>query len=206
MDGKASNAIESILQQFDRQQQIMRREMERKRLEREAFLANFYEKVGTVFRPVMEQTGVLMVRGGHEYEILEQREGPCLNDRPTNALIKLTIFPNGERPRSSAQIGWPHVALIVNPGRNTILAHESAMMPNLGGPFGTAGEYALEALTGEVLEGHIIRVISRAMGPGRKVDRPAGRPRRAVRVEPRRTSTGEERLNSAFTYLSGPLD
>lgn len=215
MDGKAAKSIEAILEAYDRQQQIARQEMERRRAQREEFLARFEEASRTMIRPVMQQAGNLMERSGHQYEIVEQREGPQHNDRPTNTLIKLTIFPNGERPRTKEQIGWPHVAIIVNPSRNTVLAHESAMMPNVGGPFGTAGEYSLDNLTADVVQAHIINVLSVAMGVGRAVR--VRKPRRSRRPKlpaaspvhsepPRLTATGEERLESAFNYLAGPLD
>lgn len=223
MDGKAAKSIEGILEAYDKQQQTARREMERRTALREEFLNKFDEKSRTMIRPVMEQAGNLMERSGHQYEITEQIESPQHNGKspqhnsaPTNALIKLTIFPNGERPRTQEQIGWPHVAMIVNPSRNTVLAHESAMMPNVGGPFGTAGEYTLEELTADVVEAHIINVLALAMGVGRasrvRMPKRSKRSKRPVMApvssEPLLglTGSGERRLESAYNYLSGPLD
>lgn len=214
MDARATKSIEAILEAYDRQQQIARREMERRKAEREEFLASFAETTRTVIRPVMEQTGLLMQRSGHGYEIIEHEEGRHPNGLTYHASIRLRIFPNGERPQHDIEeTGWPHAAMIVNPARDTVLAHESAMMPNVGGPFGTTGEYRLEEITAEVVEQHIVSVLSKAMGIGRRMQRAPKRPKRSKRPRqpdliepPMHTATGEQRIDAAFTYLSGPLD
>ncbi|MGQ0679673.1 MAG: hypothetical protein ACT4OM_08485 [Actinomycetota bacterium] len=212
-------SIEAILEAYEKQQQIARREMERRKVEREGFLAEFAGKVAIVIRPVMEQTGALMERSGHEFQIVEQQEGERPGHRRTNAAIKLTIFPNGERPRDTQQIGWPHVAFIVSSNRNTVMAHESAMMPGTGGPFGTAGEYSIGQIDEQVVQQHILNVLAQAMGVGGRRERLPRRARRARSADPApapakrpaveevpRTATGEERIDAAFRYLAAPLD
>jgi hypothetical protein len=78
------------------------------------------------------------------------------------------------------------------------------MMPNLGGPAGTAAEYWLDAITPDIVEKHIISVLSRAMGIGR-TRKPVGiRARRRRDPDPivPRTASSAERIDSAFDYLA----
>ena len=206
MDGRAKNSIEAILEAYGNQQRAARLEMERRRVEREAFLQEFQLKVRSVVRPVMEQVGDLLVRNGHEFEIVE-KEAAAQARRAANAVVTLVIYPEGERPRTDVEepVGWPHVALLAHPSKNTVLVYESAMMPNVGGPAGTAAEYLLDSITPDVVEKHIVSVLSRAMGIGR-----ARRSSSSVRIRRRqgpqsivpRTATGDDRIDEAFDYLA----
>lgn len=185
MDGKAARSIEAILEEYNKKQRAARLEMELRRAQREEFLSNFAGRIQVVVRPVMTEAAELLQRSGHDYEIIENSDGLQPDGKTLNAAIVLAIFPNGERPndpRNPDQSGWPHIAFFVNPNRNTIFVHESAMMPNIGGPAGTAGEYALEDITAETVEKHIVSVLARAMGIGRvkrtaRTLKPVKRPR-----------------------------
>lgn len=210
MDGRAKNSIESILEAYGKQQEAVRLEMERRRVEREAFLQEFQRKVRSVIRPVMEQVGELLVRNGHEFDILEN-ESAAVARRDANAVVTLVIYPEGERPRTEEPVGWPHVALLSHPSKNTVLVYESAMMPNVGGPAGTAAEYLLDSITPDIVEKHIVSVLSRAMGISRARKAANIRIRRyrnpqsvlaVPRTEVPRTATGEERIDAAFDYLA----
>ena len=216
MDGKSRNSIEAILEAYESHQRAVRQEMERMRAEREAFLVDFQVKARSVIRPVMEQVGELLLRAGHEFEIVE-KEAAAQARRAANAVITLVIFPEGERPRTDEPVGWPHVALLAHPSKNTVLVHESAMMPGIGGPAGTAAEYPLEAVTPEVVESHIVDVLARAMGIGKARRSPSRHLRRRYRETPHdlsispelqvpTTATPDDRIGAAFEYLAGPLD
>lgn len=202
MDGRSKNSIEAILEAYSNQQRAIRQEMERRRVEREAFLQEFQRKFASVIRPVMEQVGDLLVRGGHDFEILE-KESAEHGRRAANAVVTLVIFPEGERPRTEEPVGWPHVALLAHPSKNTVLVYESAMMPGVGGPAGTTAEYPLDSITPEIVEKHIVSVLSRAMGIGRarKASNLRTRRRDPQSIVPR-TAIGDERIESAFDYLA----
>jgi hypothetical protein len=205
MEGKSRSSIEAILKAYGDQQQAMRQEMERRRVEREAFLRDFQVKVCGVIRPVMEEVGELLVRSGHEFEILE-KESAAQARRAANAVVTLVIFPDGERPRTDEPVGWPHVAMLAHPSKNTVLVHESAMMPGVGGDSGTAAEYALAAITPDIVEKHVVNVLSRAMGLGSRRTSLLGSRRRHRGPKVTKPATGEERIDAAFEYLSSPLD
>jgi hypothetical protein len=216
MEGRSRSSIEAILEAYESHQRAVRLEMERKAVEREAFLVDFQVKVRSVIRPVMEQVGELLVRAGHEFDIVE-KEAAAQARRAANAVITLVIFPEGERPRTDEPVGWPHIAFLAHPSKNTVIVHESAMMPGIGGPAGTAAEYPLEGVTAQIVENHIVDVLARAMGIGR-VRRSAGSRRQRRYPEPEfdlpigpdyqvpRTATSDERIGAAFEYLAGPLD
>ena len=173
--------------------------MELKRAQREEFLSNFTGRIESVVRPVLQEAGELLRRGGHEYEIIENSDGLQPDGRTLNAAVSFTIFPNGVRPtdpRNADQTGWPHVAFFVNPTKNMVLVHESAMMPGVGGPAGTAGEYPLDEITPETVERHVVSVLARAMGIGR-VKRSAKLPKlRKTKVD------YDEAIPAAFNYLA----
>lgn len=199
MDGKAAKSIEAILEEYNRKQRAARLEMELRRAQREEFLSNFAGRIQSVVRPVMTETAELLKRSGHDYEIIENSDGLQPDGKILNAAIVLAIYPNGERPidpRNSDQSGWPHIAFFVNPNRNTIFVHESAMMPSMGGPAGTAGEYPLEDITAEIVEKHIVSVLARAMGIGR-VKRTA----RTMKMS-RRQRADEAVPTAPFNYLA----
>ncbi len=216
MEGRSRNSIEAILEAYGSYQRAVRLEMERKSAEREAFLVDFQVKARSVIRPVMEQVGELLIRAGHEFDIIE-KEAAAQARRAANAVITLVIFPDGERPRTDEPVGWPHVALLAHPSKNTVIVHESAMMPGIGGPAGTAAEYPLEAVTPAIVESHIVDVLARAMGIGKVRRSATDRLRRRYREPERdlpvglqydvpRTATPDERIGAAFEYLAGPLD
>lgn len=172
--------------------------MELKTAQREEFLSNFAGRIQGVVRPVMEEAGELLRRSGHDYEIVAYDDGLQPDGRTLNAAITLTIFPNGVRPSdpcNAEQTGWPHIAFFVNPSKNTVLVHESAMMPNIGGPAGTAGEYTLDQIGEETVQKHIVSVLARAMGIGR-VKRSVKAPRKLRRPD------YDESIPAAFDYLA----
>lgn len=205
MEGKSRSSIEAILEAYGNQQRAVREEMERRRVEREAFLLEFQVKAREIIRPVMEQVGQLLVRAGHEFDIIE-KEAAAQARRAANAVITLVIFPDGERPRTDEPVGWPHVALLAHPSKNTVLVHESAMMPGVGGPAGTAAEYSLAAITPDVVERHIVSVLSRAMGIGKGRKAANRRVLKRSEHEVPRTATREDRIEAAFEYLATPYD
>lgn len=197
MDGKAARSIEAILDEYNKRQRAARLEMELRRAQRDDFLQNFAGTIHSVVRPVMEQTGELLRRSGHEYEIVQNDDGLQFDGRTLNAAITLTIFPDGVRPsdpRNPGQNGWPHIAFFVNPSKNTVLVHESAMMPDIGGPAGTAGEYHLDQIVPETVEKHIVSVLSRAMG--------IGRPRKVKVPKTVRKRDYDEAIPAAYNYLA----
>jgi hypothetical protein len=168
MDGRAARSIEAILDEYNRKQRAARLEMELRKAQREEFLSNFAGRIQSTVRPVMVEAAELLKRSGHDYEIIENSDGLQPDGKTLNAAIVLAIFPEGVRPtdpRNPDQSGWPHIAFFVNPNKNTIFVHESAMMPNIGGPAGT--EYALDEVTADVVQKHIVSVLARAMGIGR---------------------------------------
>ena len=198
MDGKAARSIETILEEYNRRQRAERLEMELRQAQREEFLQSFGARIAGVVRPAMEEAAELLRRSGHEFEIVENSDGLQPDGRTLNGAITLTIYPNGVRPsdpRNTDQNGWPHIAFFVSPSKNTVLVHESAMMPGVGGPSGTAGEYALDDITAEVVSKHIVSVLARAMG--------IGRTKRSVKVpKTLRRRTAEEQIPAAFNYLA----
>jgi hypothetical protein len=170
MDGRAARSIEAILDEYNKKQRAARLEMELRKAQREEFLNNFAERIQNTVRPVMVEAAELLKRSGHDYEVIENSDGLQPDGKTLNAAIVLAIFPEGVRPtdpRNPDQSGWPHIAFFVNPNKNTIFVHESAMMPNIGGPAGTAGEYTLDEITADIVQKHIVSVLARAMGIGR---------------------------------------
>lgn len=200
MDGRAAKSIEAILDEYNKKQRAARLEMELRKAQREEFLSNFAGRIQSTVRPVMEEAAELLKRSGHDYEIIENSDGLQADGKTLNAAIVLAIFPDGVRPtdpRNNDQSGWPHIAFFVNPNKNTIIVHESAMMPNLGGPAGTAGEYTLDQITGDIVQKHIVSVLARAMGIGR-----VKRTTRSLRA-PRTRRQVEDPIPAApFNYLA----
>lgn len=197
MDGKAARSIEAILDEYNKRQRAARLEMELRRAQREDFLNHFAETIRTVVRPVMENTAELLKRGGHDYEIVQNDDGLQSDGRTLNAAITFTIYPNGVRPtdpRNPGQLGWPHIAFFVNPNKNTVLVHESAMMPDVGGPAGTAGEYSLEGINPEMVEKHIVSVLSQAMG--------IGKPKKVKVPKTLKKRNYDDPIPAAFNYLA----
>lgn len=197
MDGKAARSIEAILDEYNKRQRAARLEMELRLAQREDFLNHFAETIRTVVRPVMENTAELLKRGGHDYEIVQNDDGLQSDGRTLNAAITFTIYPNGVRPtdpRNPGQLGWPHIAFFVNPNKNTVLVHESAMMPDVGGPAGTAGEYSLEGINPEMVEKHIVSVLSQAMG--------IGKPKKVKVPKTLKKRNYDDPIPAAFNYLA----
>jgi len=200
MDGRAARNIEAILDEYNKKQRAARLEMELKKAQREEFLSNFASRIQAVVRPVMEEASELLKRSGHDCEIIQNSDGLQPDGKTLNAAIVLAIFPEGERPndpRKSDQTGWPHIAFFVNPNKNTIIVHESAMMPNVGGPAGTAGEYSLEQISAEIVQKHIVSVLARAMGIGR-----VKRTTRSVKVSRHRRREDDPIPAAPFNYLA----
>jgi hypothetical protein len=200
MDGRAARSIEAILDEYNKKQRAARLEMELRKAQREEFLSNFAGRIQSTVRPVMVEAAELLKRSGHDYEIIENSDGLQADGKTLNAAIVLAIFPEGERPndpRNSDQSGWPHIAFFVNPNKNTIFVHESAMMPNIGGPSGTAGEYTLDEITAEIVQKHIVSVLARAMGIGR-----VKRTTRTLRAPRSRRRTDDPIPAAPFNYLA----
>ena len=137
MDGKPLEASKQSWMSTTKNNELRGWRWNIKKAQREEFLSNFASRIQAIVRPVMEEASELLKRSGHDCEIIEHSDGLQSDGKTLNAAIVLAIFPEGERPndpRNRTRSGWPHIAFFVNPNKNTIFVHESAMMPNVGGP------------------------------------------------------------------------
>ena len=164
MEEKTKKALDKILDSYSSKQDAVRKEVTRQKTEREQFLERFKEKATTLIRPLFEKVGEHLKSRGHDFGIKEENERiEGDGKRHSNAGITLEIYPERKRP-SFANHGCPHVAIMVDSHKNSLYVYESTMMPGSGGRSGSAGSYELDAITPEIIDKHIIGVLSQAMG------------------------------------------
>ena len=164
MKDNNKSKLSQILGAFEANRAAAKKETDRLKTEHELFLEAFAEKARSVIRPAMEDVAEQLRAGGHGAAIVEQLETRDDQGHAHNAGITLSMFPLGEKPGYPNEHDCPHVAVMANAHSNSVYVHESTMMHGRGGHAGGAGEYLLEQISTDLVEQHILKVLSEAMG------------------------------------------
>lgn len=165
MDEQTKKTLGQILDVFDAKQEAAKQAAVRQKTEREIFLDSFYRKITSLIRPHFEEIGASLKSRGHEFEIAEEKEAfEGSGKLKTRAGVSLSIYPNGVRPGYANRNDCPRIGFYADSYKTSVNAHECTMMPGRGGQAGGAGEYSLDSITSDIIDKHVISVLSKAMG------------------------------------------
>lgn len=112
-----------------------------------------------LIRPAMEEIGEYVKGKGYSYEVSieDDKPSPDGRSRSTPASIRLTIFL-GERRRPAHE--HPGLSVICEKGQQKVRFHENTTSPGRGGHSGPAGDTTLPALTKDLLQEKILKVVA----------------------------------------------
>ena len=125
----------------------------------QTFLREFIAAREAIIRPAMEEVGEYVQGKGYAFEVSIEDDKPSLDgrSRSTPASIRLTIFPSERRYPVHENPGF---SVICEKGEQKVRFHESTMSPSRGGHAGPAGQATLGALTKDLIQEKILKVVA----------------------------------------------
>lgn len=121
-----------------------------------------------VIRPIMQEFADVLNGRGHEGTVNETEESSTTEGGVSLAAITLRIMPKVFVPKATAtNKSFVEVSFSANRSEQKITVSSTNTMINSGGNVGKRGEYAIDALTADVVEAHVLRTLREALVDGR---------------------------------------
>jgi hypothetical protein len=119
-------------------------------------------KTGTI-RPVLQEFMDLLGVHGHVASAREQEESSSTSGGITLAAISLRIIPKPFAQKAvEKNNNFVEVTFSANRNERKITVSSTNTIINSGGSRGKRGEYDLESVTAEVIEGHVMQTLQEA--------------------------------------------
>jgi len=164
VENETNNNLKSIFDKYDKKQSKAREERAKEKSEKELFLDNFAKKVQDVIQPAFDEVAELIKSRGHDCKITIEQESQDTEGHTQSAQIRMSIYPNGQRPQSHRLHECPSISFIAGSQAKKVFTHVSTMMLSAGGTSGTHNEYLLENITKEIVEKEVIYLLSECFG------------------------------------------
>ena len=165
MKKETKSQVDILMDKYKRRLTEAKKKQEQIKSEEDAFLKGFKRLRKEIIRPVMEDIGNHLKTQGHDYRISEEEESVDSEGRTRDAKITMSIFPAGVERAAYTTENTPSVSFFATRYKKKIWAHRSNMMPGRGGRAGGCGEFNSEAMTSDVVEREVLRVLREIFEP-----------------------------------------
>ena len=165
MKSEAKNELQTILGDYDEKLAETERAEAAKQAAREAFPARFAELRKEVLEPALKEVADMLNERGHDASVREQDESSSAVGGFKPAAISLRIVPKPFARRSvETNPITIEVTFSANRGEQKVVVSSNNTMTNHAGAMGKRGEYGVDAVTADVVAGHLIQTLSDAFG------------------------------------------
>ena len=132
-------------------------------LREQEFDSQFQERIKDVIEPVMTKLRALMHEHGLRSEILvtQRCAEPAGKITPSSIAFEFRVVTDPET--HGFPITMPTLAFIADPANNIVLVHENSILPFFGGHVGVIDQCALNGLTDELVEKHLLAVAQKVL-------------------------------------------
>jgi hypothetical protein len=165
MKDEAKGQLAKILGDYDAKLAETARVDAENRAAHAAFPDRFAVLARQTIRPALEEIAVMLNAHGHEASVREQEESSTAGGGVKSAAIFLRLVP---KPFAGGKDDTNPVAIEVvfsaNRTSRKVAVSSSNTMINHGGAVGKRGEYEIDALTADVVTGHVTQSLSEAFG------------------------------------------
>jgi len=122
-------------------------------------LQDFLELQESLIRPTLESLAQKLKDRGHNTKVFDIADGEQISGSTRVASIGIQFLLDTAANYRNAN-EYPHVTLTVEKNTRTVHFSYSTMSPSRGGSAGGAGSVSFEALTPELINDKVIKVIS----------------------------------------------
>ena len=165
MKDEAKTQLEKIVRDYDEKLAEADRVDAAKRTAQAEFPARFAGLKTTTIQPAIQEIADMLNEKGHRASLHEQEESSSAVGGVKSAAVSLRVVPKPFANRASeTNPSVIEVTFSANPGNRKIAVSSTNTMVGHGGSIGKRGEYEIDAVTADVVAGHVIQTLSEAWG------------------------------------------
>ena len=165
MRDEAKSQLKKILGDYDAKLAEAERLDAAKRAAHAAFPERFMAFRTATIRPVLQEMADMLNERGHEASVREQEESSSAVGGVKSAAVSLRIVPKPFAHKSIEPNSTTiEITFSANRSERKITVSATNTMMTHGGSVGKRGEYDIDALTADVVEGHVIQTLNDAFG------------------------------------------
>jgi len=163
MKDETKAQLETMLASYDDKLGEVERRNAAVRAAQAAFPERFESLKATVIRPVLQEFIAVLEGRGHAAALREQEESSSTSGGITLAAISLRVVPKPFANKSvEKNNNFIEVTLSANRTERKITVSSTNTIINSGGSRGKRGEYEVDAITTEVVAGHVLQTLQEA--------------------------------------------
>jgi hypothetical protein len=163
MREETERQFRELLEQHDREFLKSVTPSAERALREQEFDRRFHERTRDVIEPVMTNLRALMHDHGLQSEIVvtQRRTESYSKITPSSIAFEFRVLTDPET--HGFPVTTPTLAFIADPANNIVLVYENSILPFLGGDVGMIDQCALDVLTDELVEKHLLAVAQKVL-------------------------------------------
>ena len=158
MRDKTRSTLEGLLDTYDSQMAAEKAAMRDRGDALRAFEAAFASLCTATIRPVFEEFGRALDAHGHHFRVIERERYIDLDGKIRRSAIELEIRPKSDSQKYDAACSTPGLSVTAYPERDEVVFIERKASAASGEHDFPRGSYAIERLSKELVEEHLIGV------------------------------------------------
>lgn len=163
MKDDAKSQLKKLLATYDERLAEVERVAAAKRAADAAFPARFATLTTETIRPALQEFAVVLNDRGHVAAVREQEESSSTAGGVSLATISLRIVPKGPAPKASeTSKSFVEISFMANRTERRITVSSTNTMFTSGGNVGKRGDYEVDAVTADVVVGHVLQTLEEA--------------------------------------------
>ncbi|HWL84167.1 MAG TPA: hypothetical protein VNO21_00010 [Polyangiaceae bacterium] len=167
MKDDVKNRLNGILGSYDEKLAEIERRDTAIRAARESFPERFAVLKTKTIRPVLDEFAAALNARGHDAAAREQEESSSAAGGVAFAAVILRIIPKPFARKSETNNNFIEVAFSANRAERKITVASTNTIANSGGSRGKRGEYEIDSVTTEIVEGHVLQTLQEALAETR---------------------------------------
>ena len=168
MKDDVKGQLKKIIGDYDEKLAEIERVDKAKREAHAAFPARFVTLKTQTIQPVIQEIADMLNERGHAASVREQEDSSSAEGGIKSAAISLRVVPKPFAHKSTEPNAITiEVTFSANRAERKVAVSSTNTMINHGGTVGKRGEYEVDAVTSDVVTGHVIQTLGEAFGSGR---------------------------------------
>jgi hypothetical protein len=163
MKDEAKKRLKQLLSAYDEKLAERDRAEAALRAAKEAFPERFGALKKKVILPLLQELADELNASGHEASFREQEESASTSGGVTSAAVLLRVIPRpfAQRPAETKK-SFLEITFAANRSEQKVIVSSSNTIINSGGSVGKRGDYTIEAVTDDVVLGHVMHALEEA--------------------------------------------
>ena len=163
MREETERQFRELLEQHDREFLKSVTPSTERALREQEFDRRFHERTKDVIEPIMTKLRALMHDHGLQSEVIVTQRRTESDGKITPSSIAFEFRVLTDPETHGFPVTTPTLAFIADPANNNVLVYENSILPFLGGHVGVIDQCALDDLTGELVEKHLLAIAQKVL-------------------------------------------